>query len=46
MGDLLGSLRVAPLSFALDFFAGVIAYGDPARSLYLHPFLFLRIFFC
>ena len=34
-----------PFLLLWSFFAGVIAYGGPARSLYLHPFLFLRIFF-
>ena len=45
MGDLLGSPRVAPLSFASEFFSGLIAYGGRARSLCMHPFLFLRNFF-
>ena len=45
MGDLLGSPRVAPLSFARNFFAGLIAYGGRPRSFCMHPFLFLRIFF-
>ena len=41
MGDLLGSPRVAPLSFLV----GLIAYGGPARSPCVHPSLFLRTSF-
>ena len=45
MGDLLGRPHVAPFLLLRNFFAGIIAYGGPARSLFMHPFLFLRIFF-
>ena len=45
MVDLLGSPPVAPVSLFRNFFARLIAYGGPARSLCMHPFLFLCIFF-
>ena len=45
MVDLLGSPPVAPVTLFRNFFAGLIPYGGPARSLCMHPFLFLRIFF-
>ena len=45
MGNLWEVPELHPFLLLRIFFAGLVAYGGPARSLCMHPILFLRVFF-